>query len=155
MPKQTKTNEVRDLAEQAILTFNKSINSIINTCPSDDALSLTTLLTTIRNKALEVMKQAGIKPEEWNYPHKPQELHVGNVYDHALIKLQLNLASFVHSMYLEDRVMLRQRIFNIEYIIDVMAKEVTEIQTRTLTATSGEAKAPLVAKGTRKKGKKG
>lgn len=154
MPKQTKVVEVSHLAEITAYSFNNSINAIINSCPSHGAVELTTLLTELRNKALVAMQSAGIKPEEWKYAHTPQEVHVGTIYDHALIKLQLTLSSFTYAMYLEDRVMLKHHIFDIEHLIDVMSKEVVSVQTRALTATSGEAKAPLVAKSTRKKVKK-
>lgn len=143
---------VPELAKLWLYAFGQSMSALSSYSTCDSTTEITICLTDVRNTALDAMKELQIKPEEWKYAHTPQEAFIGSTYEHALIKLNSAVAGFVNAMFLSDEVMLKHSIFDIEYYIDVMAKEIAE--PRTLTATNGEAKAPLVAKRTRKKGKK-
>ena len=111
-------------------------------------------LSQLRNRTLEVMNEAGIKATMRKNSHTPQDVFIGDIAFHAYIKLQSAVGLFCTAAYLNNIHMIMHAMHSVEYYINYIANQYVVHEPRALTATSGEAKAPLVAKSTRKKGKK-
>lgn len=124
--------------------------AIINNRPTQ----VTVALTQLRNRALAVMNEASILPSKWKNCHTPQDVFIGDITFHAYVKLQSAVGLFCTAAYLNNTHMLMHAMHSIEHYVAYIANQYVDKQPRALTATSGEAKAPLVAKSTRKKGKK-
>lgn len=88
--------------------------------------SITLFLTSLRNSALSLAKDKGIKPEEWKYAHKPHDVFIEPVEVHAFIKLQSSIACLINAMYLNDAVLFKHAIFDVEHYIDKIASVFTQ-----------------------------
>lgn len=84
-------------------------------------ITLTLGLTMLRNTVLGVAKDLGIKPEEWKYAHKPHDVFIEPIEVHAFVKLQSSVACLINAAYLNDSVLFKHAIFDVEHYIDKIA----------------------------------
>ena len=75
----------------------------------------------LRNTVLGVAKDLGIKPEEWKYAHTPHDVFIEPIEVHSFIKLQSSVACLINATYLNDSVLFKHAIFDVEHYIDKIA----------------------------------
>ena len=83
--------------------------------------TLTLGLTLLRNTVLGMASDLDIKPEEWKYAHKPHDVFIEPIEVHAFVKLQSSVACLINAAYLNDSVLFKHAIFDVEHYIDKIA----------------------------------
>lgn len=143
------THDTNDVEFQ-IAFMHENLAQIGRNIRFNNAQEVTIALTELRNRALDIMKEAGIKPEIWANKHKPHDVFIGDVAFHAYVKLQSAVSAFCAAAYHNTTGSLTHAMFSLEHYVDVIAEQLVN---RTPTVADGEAKAPLATKRA-KKGKK-
>lgn len=139
---------------QVQLDCSIHMTNLLTGVANDKKVMVTTTLTELRNTLLERMSEKQLSTSALSYTVPLQQAFIGDdIVHHFIVKLGSTVSMFLAADISNGSRMCQIAFSLIEQYMDLIAEQYL-INPRTFTATTGEAKAPLVAKSTRKKGKK-